>query len=500
MTKFGLISRASLMVGLLGGTQAVADVTAQDVWDNWKDQMDVYGEGLVIGNETMSGDTLTVDSLTMSMSDPDVSIQSEMGPITFTELGNGTVSVDFPDSYPMTIDADGMEILLTVSQSNASIIASGTPEAISYDLTADSYAITLESMGEEFANEGTIEAGELVMSDITGNYVVRTDNLQRIDYALNVGAINFNLDLRETGGDGVILAKIDMADLVAAAKIAMPLDFDPDAPETMFVNGFSMEGGYTLGSSNYAIDINVDGEAAQGTASVGQVGLEIGMDIDGIHYAGQSKDIAINAFFPNELPFPVEASLSEYALNIDVPLSQGDAPRDFAAGIALRDLAVSEGIWSMLDPTSALPHDPATVALDLTGKVNLFFDLLDPAQQQAAAMAEVPGEIHELTLNDLTVQIAGAEVLGTGAMTFDNADMQTYPGMPRPDGSVDLRINGINGLIDKLIQMGLIPEDEAMMPRMMLGMFATPVGDDQLESRIEFTPEGQILANGQRLK
>jgi hypothetical protein len=34
----------------------------------------------------------------------------------------------------------------------------------------------------------------------------------------------------------------------------------------------------------------------------------------------------------------------------------------------------------------------------------------------------------------------------------------------------------------------------------MLGMFTTAVGDDQLTSRIEVTPDGALLANGQRLQ
>jgi hypothetical protein len=38
------------------------------------------------------------------------------------------------------------------------------------------------------------------------------------------------------------------------------------------------------------------------------------------------------------------------------------------------------------------------------------------------------------------------------------------------------------------------------MPRMMLGMFATPVGDDMLTSTIEVNAEGHVLANGQRLR
>ncbi|MBT5294670.1 MAG: DUF2125 domain-containing protein, partial [Octadecabacter sp.] len=71
---------------------------------------------------------------------------------------------------------------------------------------------------------------------------------------------------------------------------------------------------------------------------------------------------------------------------------------------------------------------------------------------------------------------------------------------PRPEGQVNFVINGVNGLVDNLILMGLIPEDEAMMPRMMMGMFTTPVGDDMLTSTIEVNSEGHVLANGQRLR
>ena len=115
-------------------------------------------------------------------------------------------------------------------------------------------------------------------------------------------------------------------------------------------------------------------------------------------------------------------------------------------------------------------------------------------------MTDVPGELNGVQITELTVRGAGAEITGGGAFTFDNSDLETFDGLPRPEGQVDFAINGVNGLVDKLIQMGLIPEEEAMMPRMMLGMFATPVGDDMLTSTIEVNSEGHLLANGQRLR
>jgi hypothetical protein len=48
--------------------------------------------------------------------------------------------------------------------------------------------------------------------------------------------------------------------------------------------------------------------------------------------------------------------------------------------------------------------------------------------------------------------------------------------------------------------MGLLPEDQVMGARMMMGVFATPVGDDMLTSTIEVNAEGHVIANGQRLQ
>ena len=55
-------------------------------------------------------------------------------------------------------------------------------------------------------------------------------------------------------------------------------------------------------------------------------------------------------------------------------------------------------------------------------------------------------------------------------------------------------------IVDKLVAMGLIPEDQAMGARMMMGMFAVPSGEDELTSKIEFKEDGGVYANGQRIQ
>ncbi|MBV6637329.1 MAG: hypothetical protein KI788_15675, partial [Mameliella sp.] len=95
----------------------------------------------------------------------------------------------------------------------------------------------------------------------------------------------------------------------------------------------------------------------------------------------------------------------------------------------------------------------------------------------------------------------GAMVKGSGAFTFDNSDLQTFGGVPRPEGKLDVSIAGANGLVDSLISMGLLPEEDAMGFRMMMSMFTVPGEDpDTATSTIEINAEGHVLANGQRIQ
>ena len=163
---------------------------------------------------------------------------------------------------------------------------------------------------------------------------------------------------------------------------------------------------------------------------------------------------------------------------------------------------MSDIIWALFDPSSQLPRDPATIALDVSGKAKVLLDSVDPAPMQAMVESDgKPGELHALTINRLTVDAVGAKLDATGDFVFDNTDKTTLPGFPKPVGAVNINLTGANGLIDKLIAMGFLPAEQAMGARMMMGMFAVP-GDapDTLKSKIKFNEAGQILANGQRLK
>jgi hypothetical protein len=221
------------------------------------------------------------------------------------------------------------------------------------------------------------------------------------------------------------------------------------------------------------------------------------MDKLALAYKGGAKGVEV-LLSGAQIPFPeVALRYAETAFDLVMPLSKADAPQDFRMGVTLRDLTVSDEIWAMVDPMANLPRDPATLVIDARGKATLTSDIMDEAAMNSGLP---PGQLESFDLPALQLKIAGAELTGNGALTFDNTDLTSFDGMPAPTGTVTLNLTGGNTLLDKLVAMGMIPEDQAMGARMMMGMFARPGnGPDTLTSTLEFKDKG-FFANGMRLK
>ena len=73
--------------------------------------------------------------------------------------------------------------------------------------------------------------------------------------------------------------------------------------------------------------------------------------------------------------------------------------------------------------------------------------------------------------------------------------------MPRPIGHLEVELDGGYALLDRLVEMGLIPKTQSLGVRMMLSMFTVPgTNDDKVITLLEITPDGYVLANGQRIR
>lgn len=499
MTHFKALKASVCMAALFSGSAAVADVTASDVWNDWKEQFSIYGDsGVTIGNETVSGGTVSVSDLMINMDDGTSSVTGTLASIELVEQGDGTVLITMSDTFPMEVnDEFGSTVNMSVVQSGFKMIASGEPDAINYAVTADQYGFQID----QFQENGEVIEGDMrfVANGLEGNYATTSGDIRNMTYDLTATSLDVLVDVTdpETGGTFLMSGKVD--GLSADADLAIPSDIDLENADDIFAKGFEMAGSYAYNGTSFLFDVNDAPDAANGTVSTGSGEVTFAVDQQALAYGVNANDIAVSVTSP-DFPFPVNLSLASYGVGLQMPLGETDEPADFGLQFNLTDVAVNDEIWMLADPANALAHDPVTISLDITGLAKLFFNLTDPEQAEAMAMGAVPGEIYSLDLNDLTVSAAGALLTGSGGFTFDNSDLSTIPGVPRPEGSITANLKGANQLIDSLVGMGLLPEDQAMMGRMMMGMFARTVGEDELTSTIEINEQGHILANGQRIQ
>lgn len=499
MKKTIVLRSAVCAAALLTSTSVMADVTAAQVWADWQESLEIYGsEGITIGSETVDGDTLTISDLSMVMKDEFSSISSEMGPISFTENGDGSVSITLPESYIMTIDAeDGFALDLEILQDNMAITVTGDPDAMNYDISADSYTFRVA----EFKGEANEFDGDVFFKaiNLTGTYQSGNGASEEMTYSMLSESVDMLVDVKELGGEDYLLLSGKMEQLIAEGKMAVPEGVDFDDPDTIFTNGLAFNSTIGSLSSDLLFDFDLDGDAGILTFQMGESGLNASLDASRVSYGFAYDGMKVNAQVP-DLPFPVEFSWDQAEMGFYMPLASSDTSEAFGFNFALTEVIVNDEIWAMADPAGAIPRDPISIILDVSGLGKLFFDFLDPEQAQAMAFADVPGELESLALGNLLLSAAGAEIQGSGDFTFDNTDLETFDGLPRPAGELNVNIKGANALIDTAVEMGLLPPEQAGMGRLFMGMFTTPTGDDELTSKIEINDEGHIMANGQRIQ
>lgn len=487
---------------------AQADLTAQDVWSDWKNYLSSAGYA-ISGDEQISGDVLTINNMTLSMPMPegDGTFSVSVDGLTFTENGDGTVNIAMPDKMPMAFsgEVEGEEQvdgIITYSQSGQSMVASGDPKDLLYTYTAALVGLDMSSLtiaGEPVP--ASVARVSIAMKNVASSIAMQIGEQRNYSQRMSADSLSYDFafDDPESDDNGLFSGALESVGL--EGKGVIPNEMDPSDISKMLADGFSADGVFTYASG--ATDIKGVGDGSpfsfSSTSQGGKVAMQ--MSADKIAYDLEQKQTSLS-LEGAELPFPVTLDAALTAFNIAIPPAKSDEAQDFALGVNLSDFTMSDVLWSIFDPAAQLPRDPATVALDLTGKAKVLFDFLNPdVAETLQESGEPPVELNAVTVNNLLVSLVGASLSGKGDFTFDNSDLSTFDGFPRPIGHVDLKLSGGNGLLDKLISMGFVGDQEAMGARMMMGMLAVPGdGPDTLNSKIEFTDQGQILANGQRLK
>lgn len=504
MMHFRPVFGASALALLISAPAAFADVSAADIWAQWQDYLSRSGQTVTTGSEQMAGDTLTVTDVGLSMTSPEFNYSATIPSLTFKENGDGTVTISMSPEYPMTLDLHpegepATKVEMTIRQSNLAMTASGTKEAVDYAISADEVAVDLGKVTVE-SNDGITLDGSLTLDKLSGSYSFKAGTPQIVTSALKAASMKLDIDFKDATDANAMSMNVEATDVVANSDGAMPDQMNFENLPAAFAAGFGVSGALTYGNASYNFSFDDGSDSVQGTAMMASGSLEYSLKDGGIKYLTRSTGLDVNLSGPS-IPMPVvNFKLAESAFGVTMPLAKSAEPKDFGLLMRMVGLEVPPEIWNMVDPGQQLPRDPANLILDLKGKGNWLIDIMAP-DAQAPSGDEMPAEIQSLNIDELELTAIGASVTGTGAFTFDNQDIETWGGMPAPEGSIDLQIVGLSGLIDKLVGMGMIPQDQAMGAKMMMGMFAKPGnGPDTMTSKIEVTKDGHVYANGQQLQ
>ncbi|WP_417250227.1 DUF2125 domain-containing protein [Celeribacter sp.] len=479
---------------LFSATAAMADVTSEDVWNDMLRMSEGFGQS-VTADLRRDGDTLIAENITFAFDNEEVGsgVETTIARMDFTNLNDGSVRISMPAPLVVTVTPgeDGALVTNTVMHTTVQIsgdmIAAGDPDALRYSLDAGSIHMENRPVDGQVDPVGVIFTVD--MEDVVSTWTsVQNGEQVSGDYAMTSSAVIYR---GESIGDNGFRYDVAGQNYETKGSYAHELGEDDQSFENILAT-LNAEMFRTVEANTFTLNFDGDRRAKIiGTSGLSRYDASIQ---DGqIDYSASTVDTVVEVSSP-DFPLPdAGGSLARLDMAMSMPVTPAESPAPLDMRIAIEDLSVTDSIWSMFDPSGTLSRDPATVIIDVSAMARIPEGMMTPASPPV--LPEMP-EISEVTLNDLTVKLAGAMIEGTGSATSQGE----INGMPNMVGALDLKLTNVTTLIDQLAGMGLLPMEQAGMAQMMIGMLARPgATPGEMVAHIERTADGQILSNGMPL-
>jgi len=500
MSKLNSLTWSISAAAILAGTPALADITAAELWETWQANGALMNQAVTAASVEPTSDGLVLRGLSAVTEQDDAVTTTRVDEVRLTEQGDGSIDIAVSDLYTLTTTfpedrefpgGNRITVEMELRHDGLEVTASGAVGDVIYDYSADRITITDGNISDSDGTTPDVEIS-VTMTDLAARYAVSgTGEASTFDSTTQLGSLTMTVDAApppEDSPDGQFKLALAMSGIASTgggtlngiAELAQMSDGLPD--------GFRIAGNASYDALSYELSFN-DGPDTFANSYTNTGGaLDVTLSDAGIGYDLSARNTRIQ-MTGSEIPVPIDISADSGGISFLIPVTASDAPADMAVGIDYQGLTMNEAIWSMFDPGGVIPRDPAAFVLDMTGTVQLFVDLLD---MDPAEMTGPPGELRSITLQNARLAVGGAELTAMGDITFTPGQL-----VPMPVGQVNLTLSGANTLLDRMVQGGMLPAEQAAMARGMSGMFARPgAGPDTLESTIDFTPGGGITANG----
>ena len=491
---------------------AAFSLTAEEVWQTWETYLTDSGYEIAIGSREGGGDTLVLKDVVLTAAPDETATTTVTLPvIRMGQTGGADIRTEYPDgasfhfagksqqageTVAMTIEGRiDMAGLETISREEGGhqVDTSTGPEVV--------VAVTGVTVGEDSLGAAPLT---LTMRDLTSTSTF-LGGLNTVSEG-RIGGLTGVIDMVDPEATGTIKGQVEMGEILVAAETNFPAGHDSSTAAALteaLRAGAALTGKGSFAS--LAMKLEAAGDGVNGPQDMafdigsGPGSIEFGLADGRLGYQADISDVNYD-LAGGEIPFPVQIALGAVSTDLQFPLLASEEAQPFKLAYSLDNLVLNDAIWGMIDQQGVLPHDPATLDIDLTGELNIHQDLMTYAEQaeaQGMAMDTPPLSPVALTLNQLALSALGASIAANGAVSFpdpDNLDIAT--------GTLNAQFNGVNGLLDKLVQAGLIAPDQVQGARMMLMMIAKPVDGqaDALQTTLEMKEDGSVFANGMQLK
>lgn len=518
------LTTATAMGVILASSPVWAEATPQSVWEDMNGYYETMGLTVETDAVEDSGNTLTVRGLVLSQKADDSEVTINLGDSILTSNDDGSVRLDTADEATIDIvslvvddDSDVIEeapaeeadsevatdtgpkqvrITATMQMPEETINIRKDGDALAYDFEFPTANIILQrvevSGGDVYETPATI-----TLTNMKGSHSYKQGDLSKVIQTGTVATAVLDLDVKNSNGASA--GTITFNELEYNSNSVIPKgenwtdNLDKAVKDGLDISG-QMKIADTSGKLNLADTSGDTPQTGDFAWETGEYNLEGGLSSGQLRYAGNLSSMNVEANVP-DLPVPVEYSVDSASFEIMAPVTAGEE-QPFKLAYKLDGVEVGDSLWGMFDPEGKLPHDPASMALDIDGTARLDVSLFD-TEALSNSDLDAPGEVSKINVNSIALAALGADMNVTGKLVApENGDIS------QPVGTLNGRISGLNAALDKLVEAGILQQEQIMGPMMMMAMFAKPDPDEEgvMTSEIEFRDNGEIHANGQRIK
>lgn len=494
---------------------AVAQVTADDVWQNQSGYLSSLGF-VTEATPVRDGSTVTMTDVRMVWTVPmgfgEVTISSP--DVTMVENADGTVAISYPDKFRLNLRANltiegetgtvGADIGVRLDGQN--LVASGTPGAVTYAARTALMDVKLDRIVLEGAAGGGNDIPPinmiLTLNDLTTDTTI-TDGADAHTITATTSAGQTIFELSFDDGYGTVTTTVGSVEsTTSTANLVVPTTpVDWLNLTTALRSGLSVDVTSGATGSRQQTVVSMDGNRFSDQSQTVETSTQsLRLDATGLAIEGGARNLAVDLEQPMVMPFPINVTIADGSGSFRIPLLADTNPQPYLLAMGIQGLTVSDALWGMVDAGGVLPRDPANLGFTLSGQVINKVDMFDIMGWEAFAQSldsgKPPFDLVSLDITGLDVSAIGARLTGEGAFTIDNSDLTTFDGLPRPEGQATARLTGLYGAIDKLSQIGILPMEAGMGARAAIGMFAQATGPDELTSNIVVGPGASVTING----